>query len=71
MAIGLQCEQHGERRQMHVVMAACVAAVVMVVVIMVMIVVMVSAAMAAAIVLRLAFIQLKRLAHPYVVFAHV
>jgi hypothetical protein len=73
MAIGLQREQHGECRHMHVVMAAGVAAmaVVVVVVIMAMIVVMVPAAMATAIVLWLAFVQRKRLAHPYVVFAHV
>jgi hypothetical protein len=75
MAIGLQREQHGECGHMHVVMAAGVAAMVMIVVIVVMVtammVVMMPAAMATAIVLWLAFVQRKRLAHPYVVFAHV
>jgi hypothetical protein len=69
---------------MHMVMAMMVVgvpamAVVMIVVIVVivvmvtvmMVVAMVPAVMAAVVVLRLAFIQLKRLAHTDVVFAHV
>jgi hypothetical protein len=79
LAIGLQREQHGECRQMRVMMAVMVvamAAVVMIVVIMrmmvmmTMVVAMVPAVMGATVILRLAFIQLKRLAHTDVVFAH-
>ncbi|HEY2010351.1 MAG TPA: hypothetical protein VGH23_15285 [Rhizomicrobium sp.] len=70
VTIGLQREQHGQRRHMGVVVAAGVAAVVMIVVIMMM--VMAAPAMTAvAFVSWLAFVQLKRLAHTNVVFAHV
>jgi hypothetical protein len=83
MAPGLQREQHGQRRQMVMGVAVMIAgvpamAVVMIVMIMVvvvtammMVVAMALAAMSAAIVLRLAFIQLKRLAHTDIVFAHM
>ena len=84
MAIGLQREQHGERREVNVVMTVMAAgvmamAVAMIVVIMGMtvmmtavgVVAMVPAVMGAAVFLRLAFIQLKRLAHTDVVFAHM
>jgi hypothetical protein len=63
---------------MHMVAAVMVvgvpAMVVVMIVVMVtvmMVVAMVPAVMAAVVVLRLAFIQLKRLAHTDVVFAHV
>ena len=81
MAIGFQRKQHGERREVNVVMTVMAAgvmamAVAMIVVIMGMmtavgVVAMVPAVMGAAVFLRLAFIQLKRLAHTDVVFAHV
>ncbi|HEX4370167.1 MAG TPA: hypothetical protein VH019_02380 [Rhizomicrobium sp.] len=70
-------EQHGERRHMRVVvMTMMVAAMVMALVIMVMmmlmkVVAMVPAAMSTAVLLRLAFIQRKVLAHTDVEFAHV
>jgi hypothetical protein len=69
VTIGLQREQHGERRHMGVVVAMPVAAMVMIVVIMA--VAMVPAMTIAATVVRLAFVQWKRLAHIDVVFAHV
>ena len=77
-AIGFQREQHGECREVDVVVT--VMAVIMAVMIMgmmvmmtavVVVVAMVPAVMGAAIVLRLAFIQLKRLAHTDIVFAHM
>ena len=75
MAISLQREQHGERRQMHMAVAVMVVGVPAVVIVVMMtammVVAMVPAVMAAAVVLRLAFIQLKRLAHTDVVFAHM
>jgi hypothetical protein len=78
MAISLQREQHGERRHMHVVMAAGVAAVVMMVIVIMVLIVMVTmmvvamvpAVMVAA-VARLAFVQRKLLAHTDVKFTHV
>ena len=84
MAIGFQREQHGERREVNVVMTVMAAgvmvmAMVMIVVILgmmvmmtaVVVVAMVPAVMGAAVFLRLAFIQLKRLAHTDIVFAHM
>jgi hypothetical protein len=78
VAIGFQREQHGPRCQMHMVVAVvgvpAMAVVMIVIVVMMtamMVVAMVPAVMAATVVLRLAFIQLKRLAHTDVVFAHV
>ena len=81
MAISLQREQHGERRQMHMAVAVMVVGVPAVVIVVMMTAMMVvamvpavmavMAVMAAAVVLRLAFIQLKRLAHTDVVFAHM
>ena len=87
MAIGFQRKQHGERRQMDVVvtvmamavvmvmiramiMVAVIVVVMMTMVMSMMVVAMVPAVMGAAVFLRLAFIQLKRLAHTDVVFAH-
>jgi len=84
LAIGIQREQHGECRQVRMMMAVMVVGVaamaviraVMIVVMtmvmsMMMVVAMVPAAMGAAVFLRLAFIQLKRLAHTDIVFAHM
>jgi hypothetical protein len=68
MAMGLQREQHGQCRHMGVMVAVTVAAMVMIVGI---VVVAMVAAMAASAIVRLAFIQLERLAHTDVVFAHV
>jgi hypothetical protein len=81
-AIGFQRKQHGERRQMDVVVVTVTMTAVMVrimvtmivmmtmVMSMMVVVAMVPAVMGAAVFLRLAFIQLKRLAHTDVVFAH-
>ncbi len=84
-AIGFQREQHGERREVGVVMVAVtmvmIRAMIMVAVIvvvmmtmamsMMVVVAMVPAVTGAAVFLRLAFIQLKRLAHTDIVFAHM
>lgn len=81
MAIGLQREQHGECRQMGVMMAvmamtmAVVMIMVMVVIVMIVMVTMVVVAMVPAVVVaavaRLAFVQRKLLAHTDVEFTHV
>ena len=89
MAIGFQRKQHGERRQVDVVVTVMAMAVVMVmiramimvavivvvmmtmVMSMMVVVAMVPAVMGAAVFLRLAFIQLKRLTHTDIVFAHM
>lgn len=77
MAISLQREQHGKRRHMGVMMAMTVATMVMVFVVMgmmmpmMMVMAMMAAITAAGLVFRPTFVQLKRLAHADVVFAHV
>ena len=56
---------------MAVVMVAVTMVVIMVVIMVMMTAMVVAMVSAVMVVLRLAFIQLKRLAHPYVVFAHI
>jgi hypothetical protein len=80
-AAAIQPEHHDERRHMGAQMIAMMKVMIVIVVVMMMVVVMMvvvmmvaamaMAAMTAAVFLRLAFVQLKRLAHTDVVFAHV
>jgi hypothetical protein len=78
IAIGLQREQHGERRQMGMVVAVMAAAMAVVMIVMIMVIVsmmmvvaMAPAVMSAAVILRLAFVQRECLAYTDVVFAHM